>query len=226
MATVSVIYHSVHGHTRTLAEHVAAGARAVDGTGAHLIEITADQVTGGRWSDAATSELLRKSDAIIFGAPTLMGSLSSVFKAFLEAAFYDWVDQGWKDKLAGGFTNSASQSGDKLLSLQQLTVFAAQMNMQWISVGDPPGNNWSGGSRDDINRLGAWLGVMSQSHVDHGPELAGSHGDMVTAERYGARVALLAARWVQGTSYTTERINEEEFRTLNAKVAAETRVGA
>ncbi|MGN9841223.1 hypothetical protein ACTMTI_24155 [Nonomuraea sp. H19] len=48
----------------------ATGARAVDGTEVHLIEITADQVTDGNWSDPATSALLRESDAIVFGAPT------------------------------------------------------------------------------------------------------------------------------------------------------------
>lgn len=220
MATVSVVYHSVHGHTREQAKHVAIGARTVDGTTVNLIEITADQITGGRWEDSASSTLLKESDAIVFGSPTLMGSVSAVFKAFMEASFYEWVDQGWKDKLAGGFTMSASQSGDKLLTLQQLSVFAAQLSMQWISVGDLPGNNWSGGSRHDVNRLGSWLGLMSQSNADEGPELAGSHGDMVTAERYGVRVAQLAARWVHGSHYVTERMREEELRPFNAKVAA------
>lgn len=31
MATVTVVYHSVHGHTRVLAEHLADGARLVPG---------------------------------------------------------------------------------------------------------------------------------------------------------------------------------------------------
>jgi hypothetical protein len=33
-------------------------------------------------------------------------------KAFLEKAFDPWMVQGWKDKFASGFTDSASQSGD------------------------------------------------------------------------------------------------------------------
>jgi multimeric flavodoxin WrbA len=226
MTTVSVVVHSRQGHALPLAEHIAAGARDVDGTDVHLLPLTAAQVTDGRWADSYVTARLAESDAIVFGSTTYMGSLSWVFKAFMESAFDTWVVQGWKDKFAGGFTNSASQSGDKLMALQQLAVFAAQMNMLWIPVGDPPGNNWSGGSRDDVNRLGSWLGVMSQSNADQGAELAGSHGDMVTARRYGARVARIAARWVHGGTYVTERISETELRELNNRVTAEAATAA
>ena len=220
MPRVSIVFHTVHGHTRTIAERVAVGARSVDEVDVELIELTTNQIVDSQWWDQSVVNSLQESDAIIFGAPTLMGSISSVFKSFIEAAFPVWDVQGWKDKLAGGFTNSASQSGDKLLSLQQLAIFAAQMNMLWIPVGDLPGNNWSG-SRDDINRLGSWLGLMSQSNADQGGELAGSYGDWVTAERYGARVAHLAGHWAHGWPYTTERLSEADFRKLSARTAAD-----
>ncbi|MFF4896012.1 flavodoxin family protein [Streptomyces sp. NPDC001068] len=221
MATVTVVYHSPNGHTRALAESVARGARSVPGIEVRLAEIAGHQVHEGRWSDAATMELLKESDAIVFGAPTYMGSVSAVFKAFLEAGFYPYLGQEWKDKLAGGFTHSASQNGDKLFSLQQLAVFAAQMNMQWISVGDASGNNWTGGSVYDVNRLGSWLGVMGQTNVDEEPGAVGAHGDLVTAERYGARLAELTARWTHGRGYDVERHTLEDFREISARSAAD-----
>jgi multimeric flavodoxin WrbA len=217
-ATVTVVYHSVHGHTRVLAEHLADGARLVPNTQVHLVEIRAEDVNSGRWHDAEVMALLERSDAIVLGCPTLMGSASAVFKTFMEAAFTPFITQAWKDKLAGGFTNSASQSGDKLATLEQLAVFAAQLGMQWIGVGDMPGNNWSGGTRDDVNRLGSWLGLMSQSHADLGPEKAGSRGDRVTAERYGERIARLTQRWVNGVPYETPRMTEHEARALSASL--------
>lgn len=216
--TVAVVYHTLLGHTRVLAEHVTEGARSVPGADVHLLEIKHEAVVAGRWQDDDIMRTLERANAVIFGAPTLMGSLSAVFKAFLEAAFTPWTTQAWKDKIAGGFTNSASQSGDKLVALEQLAVFAAQMGMQWIGVGDPPGNNWSGGTRDDINRLGSWLGVMSQSHADQGHERSGSHGDRITAERYGARIAALTQRWVNAVPYETVRITEHEARELSRNV--------
>ena len=81
------------------------------------------------------------ADAIVFGAPTYMGSLSAAFKTFMEASSRVWGAQGWQDKLAAGFTCSASQSDDKLNALQQLAVFAAQHGMLWVSLGLLPGNN-------------------------------------------------------------------------------------
>ena len=87
------------------------------------------------WAD------LEKADAIIFGSPTYMGSASAPFKAFMDASSKVWAAQGWKDKIAAGFTNSASQSGDKLATLQQLAIFAAQHGMMWVGLGLLPGNN-------------------------------------------------------------------------------------
>ena len=46
---------------------------------------------------------------------------------------------GWKDKIAAGFTNSGSRSGDKLATLIQLALFAARHGMHWINLGLPPG---------------------------------------------------------------------------------------
>jgi NAD(P)H dehydrogenase (quinone) len=224
--TVTVVYHSMHGHTRVLAEHVAQGARLVPGAEVHLVEIRPEAVTAGRWQDDEIMTLLERSDAIVLGSPTLMGGVSAVFKAFLEEAFTPWTMSAWKDKLAGGFTNSASQSGDKLATLQQLAVFAAQMGMQWIGVSDLPGNNWSGGTRNHVNRLGSWLGLMSQSNADQGPEHAGSPGDMLTAERYGTRIAQLTQRWVNAAPYQTSRMGAQDARTLSAPAGDQDRVAA
>ncbi|HEU4405091.1 MAG TPA: flavodoxin family protein [Polyangiaceae bacterium] len=210
MTVVSVVYHSSYGHTRALAEHVAAGARRVEGVEVRLLEIAPRQIADGAWKDDAIVAALDASDAIVFGCPTYMGSVSWPFKAFLEGAYYAgaWTNQRWKDKIAGAFTNSASQSGDKLSTLFQLVVFASQMSMLFVGLGDPPGNNWSGGSPDDVNRLGSWLGLSAQSNGDQGPELAPSQGDRRTAERYGQRIASVARHWKRQGDHLTERLSE------------------
>lgn len=212
MVTVSVVYHTNSGHTGALAEAVARGAAAVDGVEATLLRVLPEHVVNGRYRNEALMKALDESDAIIFGCPTFMGSVSAVFKAFMEATFPLWFEQRWKDKIASGFTNSASQSGDKFSSLIQLVVLAAQLSMIWVPVGDPPGNNWSGGSVNDVNRLGSWLGVMSQSNGDQGPELAPSEGDRKTAERHGRRVARIAKRWKEAGEYEVEYIRDTNRR--------------
>ncbi|XGA66369.1 hypothetical protein M5524_25855 [Duganella sp. BuS-21] len=104
----------------------------------------------------------------------------------------------WKDKLAAGFTNSASRSGDKLATLQQLFIFAAQHGMHWVNLGLPPGNNSSTGSEEDLNRLGFFIGAAAQSNADQSAELAPSASDLKTAEHLGARVAKTALQFVRG----------------------------
>ena len=101
-------------------------------------------------------------------------------------------------KLAAGFTNSGARSGDKLSTLIQLSLFAAQHGMHWINLGLPPANNSSKGSTDDRNRLGIWLGAGAQSNVDQGPDLAPPQSDLDTAKFLGRRVAEAARQFAWG----------------------------
>jgi NAD(P)H dehydrogenase (quinone) len=213
MTTIAVVFQSEKGHTRVLAEAVHRGVRQVPEVSGELLEIACRDVNEGRFTNPSLMATLDASDGIIFGCATYMGSASAVFKAFLEAAFQPhWLQQRWKDKIAAGFTNSASQNGDKLSTLLQLTLFAMQMGMIWVGVSDLPGNNWSGGSRSDLNRLGSWVGAMGQSNAD---ENTPSIGDIDTAERFGQRVALVCRRFRDGVPFATERIDEPEFRKRN-----------
>jgi NAD(P)H dehydrogenase (quinone) len=186
MTSVAIIYHSGYGHTKKQAESVYKGARSVAGVAAHLIFV--DEVDQ-HW------ETLHQADAIIFGAPTYMGSLSAPMKAFMEVTSKFWTEMKWKNKIAAGFTNSASQSGDKLNTLIQMMIFAMQHSMIWVGLGMLPGNNNSKGSVNDLNRLGAFAGAMSQSNADQGPDVAPIESDLLTAEKLGQRVAETAVRW-------------------------------
>lgn len=185
--TVAVAYHSGYGHTERQAHAIAAGARKAAGSSVVLYDVA--KLSDELW------EGLAESDAIIFGTPTYMGSQSSVFQAFAEASAPVWAAQGWKDKVAAGFTNSAGVNGDKLNTLTSLSLFAAQHGMHWVSLGLPPG--WlysSNGSADDLNRLGGFLGAMAQSPSDAAADVAPPHADLQTAEHLGRRVAEVAAQ--------------------------------
>jgi NAD(P)H dehydrogenase (quinone) len=207
MTRVAIVYHSGKGHTAALAEASAEGAASVAGVEVQLLQISHQDIQpDGRWKNEQTMNTIAAADAVIFGCPTYMGSVSGLFKLFLEDAFTPWFAQAWKDKFASGFTNSASQSGDKLSTILQLVVFAGQMGMMWIPLGDPPGNNWSGGSAGDVNRLGSFLGVMGQSNGDQDSTLAPPGSDRETARRHGRRVAQIAHRWAAGGAYETEYI--------------------
>lgn len=186
---IAVVYHSGYGHTQKQAEAVAAGARQAAGAQVVLIPVAEAE---------ARIDEINAADAIIFGAPTYVGSASAAFKGFMEYSAKIWYAQGWKDKLAAGFTTSGSQSGDKLATLSQLSVFAAQHGMIWVGLDLLPGNNNSKGSVNDLNRLGSWLGAMAQANGDEGPDVAPIGSDLATASHLGKRVAELAAQFVRG----------------------------
>ena len=190
MTRIAIAYHSGYGHTRVQAEAVATGARSLDDTQVDLVAV--EEMQEHDW------ETLEAADAIIFGSPTYMGSVSGPFKQFMAASSKPWYEAKWADKLAAGFTNSASHSGDKLNTLVQMSVLAAQHRMVWVSLGLPPGNNSSHGSPEDLNRLGSYLGAMAQSDADAGPSEAPPASDRRTAEHLGRRVAEAAQRWNRG----------------------------
>lgn len=183
---VAVVFHSGYGHTRRQAEAVCEGAARTPGVEAALYPV--DQLDEGKWA------ALDAADALIFGAPTYMGSVSAPFKAFMDESSRRWFAQAWRDKLAAGFTTSASQSGDKLNTLLQLMVFANQHAMLWVSLGLMPGNNSSQGSVNDLNRLGSYSGAMAQANADEGAETM-LESDLKTAAQLGERVAQAALRF-------------------------------
>lgn len=185
---VSIAYHSGFGHTAVLAEAVRAGA-AEAGAEVHLIKV--DEITEEQW------ELLDASDAIVFGSPTYMGTASGAFHVFAETTSGRWATQAWQDKLAAGFTNSASKSGDKLHTLQFFQILAAQLGMHWVGLGLLPGWNSSTASENDLNRLGFFLGAAAQTNADEGPD-AVHKADIATAEHLGRRVAETARTFTLG----------------------------
>jgi len=183
---VSIIFDSGYGHTAQQARAVAEGVRNVPGAEAELIAVSDGPVA---W------DTLEASDAIIFGAPTYNGSLSSRFKKFFEDSTKPvWNDMKWRDKVAAGFTNSGAQNGDKLSSLISMALFAAQHGMIWVGLDLKAGNASSNGSVDDMNRLGSWLGAMAQSNGDEGPDLSPIESDLKTASYLGQRVADIGLR--------------------------------
>ncbi len=174
MTQIAVLYHSGYGHTQRVAQYVAEGA------GADLIAIDAD----GNISDADWAAL-DAADAIIFGSPTYMGMASWQFKKIADASSKRWFSSAWKDKIAAGFTISASPSGDKLSTIQYFITLAMQHGMIW--VGQPAMNDGT------INRIGSNSGLMAQVGPTS-PAADIPEGDLDTARQYGQRVAQITRK--------------------------------
>lgn len=185
MTIVSIVYDSKRGHTKKLAEAVLKGVMSVENVDGHIFS-----------ADEAMSEfdILNKSDAIIFGSPTFMGTISAKMKEFMDSTSKVWYKQAWKDKLAAGFVNSGWPSGDKLNTMNQLSIFAAQHGMIWVSLGMLPGDLQR--EACELNRLGSFLGAMSCSPAKESCEVAPPECDLQTAEFLGKRVSDLAKKFI------------------------------
>jgi NAD(P)H dehydrogenase (quinone) len=188
MDSVAVIYFSGTGHTHLMAEAIAAGVHRHGDTCSDLLRIEGSQIQAGRWFDERMMERLQDAKAIIFGSPTYMGGPAAQFKAFADYSSELWLQQSWKNKLAGGFTHGAALSGDKLNTLIYFSILAAQHGMVWVNPGEI--DCTAQGKTEEINRLGSYLGVMGQTYFSperNEPEL--HSGDRLSCEYYGQHIA-------------------------------------
>jgi len=183
VTSIAIVFHSGYGHTAKQAEAVRDGAATAGTATLHPIDAEGN-LPDGTW------EALAAADAIIMGSPTYMGS---VFKKFADASSKPWFGQAWKDKVAAGFTNSASINGDKAGTLDYLYHLAMQHGMVWIGTGLMPSNS-KAANRNDVNWLGSFSGAMAESPSDSSPDERPVPGDLETARQFGARVAAYAAR--------------------------------
>ena len=181
MSKVAVVYHSGYGHTAKQAEAVAKGA------GAELIAIDATgEISEPQWAT------LDAADAIVFGSPTYMGTVSWQFKKFADASSKAWFTQKWKDKVFGGFTNSATMNGDKHSTIHYFMTLAMQHGGVWVGTGLMPSNS-KAAKRDDVNYVGSFAGAMMQTPSDASADEVNA-GDLETARLYGERIAKAASR--------------------------------
>ncbi|MEL6890496.1 MAG: flavodoxin family protein [Actinomycetota bacterium] len=195
MTTLSIIHHSGFGHTARVADAVAGGARGVAGVDVLEHRISTEQITADAgWMDPGVLEALTASDGIVFGASTYMGNVSWQFQAFAFATGQFWMTNGWRDKIAGGFTASSFPAGDKGSTLSYLSTLAAQLRMLWVGPAAPSSNMTGDGRGIDPYGYYRGVGAVGGRPDDDAP----AAGELLTAELYGARLANATARWVRG----------------------------
>ncbi len=181
MSKIIIVYHSGYGHTAKVAAAVA------EGSGGTLMAIDAEgNLPAGGW------EQLAAASTIVMGSPTYMGGPSWQFKKFADASSKQWFTLAWKDKLAAGFTNSATLNGDKFSTVQYLFTLSQQHGMLWVGMG-MHAPNAKKATRDDVNNVGGYAGLMTATPSDASADEM-VPGDIATAKVFGQRVAAATAR--------------------------------
>ena len=132
MAKVLVLYYSSYGHIETMAQAVAEGARS---TGAQVDikrvpETVPEEIAKGagykmdQAAPVATVADLADYDAIVVGAGTRFGRMSSQLAAFLDQAGGLWASGALNGKVGGAFTSTNTQHGG-----QETTLFSIITNL-------------------------------------------------------------------------------------------------
>jgi NAD(P)H dehydrogenase (quinone) len=191
---ISIISYTRFHTLERIAQEIFNGVMSVDGISAIAIPVAnaSDRI-----------EEINGSDAIIFGSPTYFGSVASEMKIFFDTTTQIWLQKKWQNKIAAGFTHSSSLSGDKVMTLTQMMVFAMQHGMIWSGMDLLPGEvqkveeKWkdlvpNSIEEVELNRLGGWMGLMCQSNPQKGVELP--YNDLYTARYFGKRIANIAMK--------------------------------
>jgi NAD(P)H dehydrogenase (quinone) len=132
MAKVLVLYYSAYGHIETMANAVAEGAREA---GAKVDIKRVPEIVPEEMARAAHFKLnqaapiakiddLGDYDAVIIGAGTRFGRLSSQMASFLDQAGGLWMRGALHGKVGGAFTSTGTQHGG-----QETTLFTIITNL-------------------------------------------------------------------------------------------------
>jgi NAD(P)H dehydrogenase (quinone) len=132
MSKVLVLYYSSYGHIETMATAIAEGAREA---GARVdikrvTDLVPEEVARkahfklNQAAPIAKIEELANYDAIVIGAGTRFGRLSSQMANFLDQAGPLWMRGALHGKVGGAFTSTATQHGG-----QETTLFTIITNL-------------------------------------------------------------------------------------------------
>jgi NAD(P)H dehydrogenase (quinone) len=163
MSKVLVLYYSAYGHIEKMADAVAEGARAVQGTEVtikrvpELVPEAIAKKSGMKLNQPApvcTVNELANFDGIIFGTPTRFGNMCAQMRNFLDQTGGLWVKGALVGKVASVFASTGTQHGGQettitsfhstLLHHGMIIVglpytFAGLTNMEEITGGTPYG---------------------------------------------------------------------------------------
>lgn len=144
MSKVLVLYYSTYGHIETMAQAVAEGARAVEGTQVDVKRVPElvpeDVAKAGHYkidqaAPIARPDELVEYDAIIFGTPTRFGNMAAQMKNFLDQTGGLWAQGKLVGKIGSVFTSTATQHGGQESTL--LTFHTVLLHHGMSIVGLP-----------------------------------------------------------------------------------------
>ncbi|KAL8738440.1 MAG: hypothetical protein Q9181_000754 [Wetmoreana brouardii] len=162
---IAIIYYSMYGHVKKLAEAELKGIKSAGGTADiyQVQETLPDEVLQKMYAPPKDSSIptitpakLQEYDAALFGIPTRYGNFPAQWKAFFDSTGGQWQSGSFWGKYAGLFVSTASMGGGQestcIAALSTLahhgmiyvplgykTTFAQMTNLSEVHGGSPWG---------------------------------------------------------------------------------------
>ena len=144
----AIVYYSMYGHIKTMADAAAKAAAEVPGTevGVYRVPETLpedvlakmgalDAMKAQASVPVATPEILAEAGAILFGTPTRFGNMCGQMRQFLDSTGGLWAKGALVGKPAGVFASSGTQHGGQESTI--LTFIPTLLHQGMVVVGLP-----------------------------------------------------------------------------------------
>eukprot|EP00892_Ulva_mutabilis_P011955 jgi/Ulvmu1/9131/UM005_0227.1 len=144
MTKVFIIYYSMYGHVRTMANAVKEGINSVDGCEATLFQVpeilpqeVLEKMHAPPKSEdpVITASQLTDCDALVLGFPTRFGMMASQFKAFLDSTGSLWQKAVAAWLQVTFFTSTATQGGGQETTIMTALTQAVHHGMIYVPLG-------------------------------------------------------------------------------------------
>ncbi|RIJ36720.1 NAD(P)H:quinone oxidoreductase [Pontibacter oryzae] len=145
---VLIMYYSLYGHVKKMADAIAEGVKQVDGAEVVLrrvAETLPDDIIESVGAKEAQQELqkvpvvtlddMREASAIIVGTPTRYGNMCSQMQAFIDSTGPLWAKDELVGKVGGAFTSTATLHGGQESTI--LHVHTMLLHLGLVIVGLP-----------------------------------------------------------------------------------------
>jgi len=143
-----IVYYSMYGHIRSMAEAVKEGASSVSGASVRICRVPETlpeevlQKMGALETQKAQANVpvckledLASADAIIFGTPTRFGNMCGQMRQFLDSTGGLWSKDALVGKVGSVFTSSGTQHGGQESTILSFHITLLHLGM--IIVGLP-----------------------------------------------------------------------------------------
>lgn len=198
---VLIVYYSMFGHVRRMADAVKEGAEAVKGAEVKICRVqetlpedvlvkmgAMDAHKEQTYVPVCKVEDLASADAIIFGTPTRFGNMCGQMRQFLDSTGGLWSSGALVGKVGSVFTSSATQHGGQESTI--LSFHISLLHHGMVIVGLP--YSFEGQMRIDEITGGSPYGASTIAGGD-GSRMP-SENELEAARFQGKHVAEIATR--------------------------------